>query len=46
MEKAMSYKVAKALKLNPDQPASPDYLPEYSTGIEKKQMAWTTLLTK
>ena len=32
----MSDKVAKAVKLNPDQLASPDYVPASSTDIEKK----------
>ena len=36
VEKAMSVKVAKAVKFNPDQLASPDYIPEFSTDIEKK----------
>ena len=46
VEKAMSDKVAKALKCNPDQLASPNYVPEFSTDTEKKEMTWTTLLAK
>ena len=36
VEKPMPDKVAKALKLNPDQLATLDYVPEFSTDIEKK----------
>ena len=36
VEKPMSDKVAKALKLNPDQLATLDYVPEFSTDKEKK----------
>ena len=46
VEKTMSDKVAWALKLSPDQLASPDYVLKFTTDIEKKQMTWTTLLAK
>ena len=36
VEKPMPDKVAKALKLNPDQLATLDYVPEFSTDIQKK----------